>query len=93
MNLAKPIPVPTPTSQPYWDALSNNKVVLQRCDECKKWIHYPRSHCSGCLSDQLSWQEVSGNGVIYTYTLTRQATAPHFTDGLMGVFVFSIKAS
>ena len=80
MKLAKPVPTPTPTSQPYWDALNKDKVALQRCDECKIWIHYPRSHCPGCLSEKISWHEVSGNGVIYTYTLTRQPTAPHFAD-------------
>jgi uncharacterized OB-fold protein len=32
------------------------------------------------LSDLLIWREVSGQGVLYTYTLARQPTAPHFAD-------------
>tara|TARA_B100000949_G_scaffold13142_1_gene9958 strand:- start:635 stop:886 length:252 start_codon:yes stop_codon:yes gene_type:complete len=28
----------------------------------------------------LIWREVSGQGVLYTYTLARQPTAPHFAD-------------
>jgi uncharacterized OB-fold protein len=80
MNLVKPLPSPTPTSQPFWDALQEEKVRLQRCDDCGTWIHYPRSHCSSCLSDQISWHEVSGNGTIYTYTVTDAPTAPQFQD-------------
>ncbi|MCH2337542.1 MAG: OB-fold domain-containing protein [Pseudomonadales bacterium] len=30
------------------------------------------------MSDQLVWRKVSGLGVLYTYTLARQPTAPHF---------------
>jgi|TARA_B100001750_G_scaffold8099_1_gene6304 uncharacterized OB-fold protein len=32
------------------------------------------------LSDQLIWQKVSGWGVLYTFTLARQPTAPHFAE-------------
>tara|TARA_B100000929_G_scaffold41638_1_gene29669 strand:+ start:640 stop:900 length:261 start_codon:yes stop_codon:yes gene_type:complete len=32
------------------------------------------------LGNQLVWHEVSGRGVLYTYTLARQPTAPHFAD-------------
>lgn len=28
----------------------------------------------------MGWREVSGNGTLYTFTISRQATAPHFTD-------------
>ena len=43
-------------------------------------MFYPRSRCSNCLSANLAWQEVSGAGVLYTFTLARQPTAPHFAE-------------
>ena len=73
-----PMPVPTPTSQPFWDGLAQGKVMLQRCADCQQWVFYPRSHCSACLSDQLQWQEVSGHGEIYSFTIARRPTAPQF---------------
>jgi uncharacterized OB-fold protein len=30
------------------------------------------------LSDALSWHAVSGAGTLYTYTIARQPTSPHF---------------
>ena len=55
-------------------------VKLQRCNDCSAWVFYPRSRCSSCLSDALEWREVSGRGTLYTYTIARQPTSPHFAS-------------
>ena len=80
MYLVKPIPRPSTTTRPFWDGLNERKVQIQRCDGCDSWVFYPRTRCPSCLSDLLIWREVSGQGVLYTYTLARQPTAPHFAD-------------
>ena len=80
MDLVKPIPRPSTTTRPFWDGLNERKVQIQRCEGCNTWVFYPRTRCPSCLSDQLIWREVSGRGVLYTYTLARQPTAPHFAD-------------
>jgi uncharacterized protein len=76
----RPVPVPTPTSKPFWDGLSAGQVTLQQCDDCNAWVFYPRSHCSECLSPNLTWKPVSGNGELYTFTVARRPTAPQFAD-------------
>ena len=80
MDLVKPIPRPSTTTRPFWDGLNERKVQIQRCDGCDSWVFYPRTRCPSCLSDLLIWREVSAQGVLYTYTLARQPTAPHFAD-------------
>jgi hypothetical protein len=80
MELAKPIPVPTPTSAPFWAGLREGKVRLQRCGACRSWVFYPRHRCPRCLSDALEWHSVSGNGTLVTFTIARQPTAPQFAD-------------
>jgi uncharacterized OB-fold protein len=80
VELPKPRPLPTPTSLPFWDALDDDRVILQRCGECDAWIYYPRSRCPECLSDQLVWTQVGGEGVIFTFTVTRQPTVSAFAD-------------
>jgi uncharacterized OB-fold protein len=80
MNLDKPLPVPTPTSAPYWDGLKDGIVKLQQCRDCAMWVFYPRSRCPSCLSDALEWREVSGRGTLYTFTIARQPTSPHFAS-------------
>lgn len=80
MDFTKPYPLPTQETEPFWNGLRNEQVLLQRCDDCGKWIFYPRSNCSSCLSTELTWHQVSGEGTLHTFTVTHQATAPHFVD-------------
>ena len=79
-TIPKPRPLPTPVSQPFWDALRDEHIVVQRCLACDHWVHYPRSRCSHCLSDQLVFQPVDGAATVYTFTVARQATAAPFAD-------------
>jgi uncharacterized OB-fold protein len=67
-------------SQPFWDALREERVMLQRCDECATWVYYPRVRCPHCLSDRLTWTEVDGRGTVYTFTVAVAPTAPPFAD-------------
>jgi uncharacterized OB-fold protein len=78
--MPKPRPEPTPVSQPFWDALREERVDLQRCDDCGRWVYYPRSRCPACLSPRLTWTTVEGGGYVYTFTVAEQATAPPFAD-------------
>ncbi len=80
MVFDKPLPTATPTSAPYWNGLMDGMVKLQKCADCGVWVFYPRNRCPNCLSDALDWREVSGAGTLYTFTITRQPTAPHFAD-------------
>jgi uncharacterized OB-fold protein len=80
LDFNKPLPTPTPTSAPFWDALKEGIVKLQRCEACGTWVFYPRNRCSTCLSDALEWHEVPGTGSLYTFTIARQPTSPHFAS-------------
>ncbi|MDA3040444.1 MAG: OB-fold domain-containing protein [Actinomycetota bacterium] len=74
------VPDPTPTAQPFWDALAAGRVDLQHCAECGQWVYYPRSRCSACMSPNLVWETISGAGTLYTYTIARQPTTPAFSE-------------
>ena len=41
----KPLPQPTPRTQPFWDALKAHRVDIQQCDDCQRWVFFPRLHC------------------------------------------------
>lgn len=78
--MTKPLPQPTPVTQPFWDGLLEQEIRIQHCRDCGAWVFYPRSHCHRCLSDQLDWRVVSGAATLYSFTITRQPTAPFFAD-------------
>jgi len=79
-QLDKPVPLPTPLTRPFWAGLAEGRIRIQQCADCGGWVFYPRSHCNHCLSERLEWQEVSGAATLYTFTITRQPTAPFFAD-------------
>lgn len=74
----KPRPAPIPTTKPFWDGLNDAKIMLQHCADCGAWVYYPRRRCPSCLSDRLPWEQVSGKGTLYSFTVARQATHPAF---------------
>lgn len=78
--IPKPRPVPTATSRPFWDALRAERVDLQHCADCGTWVYYPRARCPHCLSDRLLWEQVSGDGTVFTFSVAPQPTAPPFAD-------------
>lgn len=80
MTTLKPMPVATKISAPFWQALKENQLKIQQCKQCEGWVFFPRNHCSHCLAHDLQWQQVSGEGTLYSYTLTRIPTMPEFSD-------------
>ena len=76
----KPLPQPTPRTQPFWDALKAHRIDIQQCDDCQHWIFFPRLHCPRCFSHSLTWRTVSGEGELLTYTLSRVPTLPELAD-------------
>ncbi|TAL76016.1 MAG: acyl dehydratase [Rhodanobacter sp.] len=82
MRWNKPLPRPTPISQPWWDGLKAHEVRIQQCTACDAWVFFPRAHCPVCASRQLAWRTVSGHGTLYSFTLARVPTLPEFTDEL-----------
>ena len=80
-----PVPVPDPDTAPYWEGLKNGKLMLCRCDDTGRWIHPPleRSRFTG---GPVHFEEVSGEGAIYSYIVVRQALVP----GRMPPFVIAL---
>lgn len=76
--MAKPVPRPTPTEQPFYDACAAGKLVLQRCQSCGHALFYPRTHCDACHNDQLVWEDASGTGTIASYTVVRRGVSDDF---------------
>ncbi len=76
----KPLPKPTPTSRPFWDAAKRHELTIQKCGACEKFVYYPRDRCPHCFADKLEWQRVSGRGKLHSYTVVRRASIRPFGD-------------
>jgi len=78
LAIPRPLPQPTPITQPFWDAAREHRLSMQRCRSCEKFVFYPRPLCSHCGSDDLEWRDLSGRATVYSYTIARRATARPF---------------
>ena len=75
-----PLPQPTEEAQPFFDALAEGLLVIQRCLACGTLGHPPKAMCSICQGTAFDWQPMSGKGEVYSYVVTHQAVHPAFVD-------------
>lgn len=66
-------PQVNPGDAPYFEAAAENKLLIKQCGDCGEYHFYPRALCPFCFSDRTEWVEASGQGTIYTYSVTRRA--------------------
>ena len=67
-----PAPIPNSETQAYWDGAAEGKLLYKKCKSCGEPHFYPRANCPFCWSDQVEWQQASGRGTIYTYSVMRR---------------------
>ncbi len=65
----KPSPIVNPWAKPFWEATREGKLIIQKCEDCQKYVFYPRTACPFCFSDNLGWVEASGKGTVYSFTV------------------------
>lgn len=78
----KPIPVVQPWSEPFWKATKLHKLTIQKCASCASLIFFPRKRCPECWSPDLGWQEATGRGKVYTFTVLRDMVEARFAADL-----------
>jgi uncharacterized protein len=75
--MAKPVPEPTPETQPFWDGCAAGELRLQRCADCSEAYFYPRPVCPSCGSTRVEWFTASGDATLYSYVINNRP-APGF---------------
>ena len=71
-------PTTTLDTRFFWDALKVERLVIQRCVECRTLRHPPRPMCPSCNS--LVWEtiEASGRGTVHSFVMPRHPPLPWF---------------
>jgi len=75
-TLPVPVPVQTPDTAEFWAAAAEGRLLVKRCDACGEAHWYPRPICPFCHSEHTSWEQASGRGTIYSFTVIRRAWGP-----------------
>ena len=73
-----PLPQPTCDDAEFWAAARRGELRFQRCTACGRFRHYPRPTCPACLARDFTWEQSTGRGTVYTWTIVRGPTLPAF---------------
>jgi uncharacterized OB-fold protein len=71
-------PTTTLDTRFFWDALKDERLVIQRCTACRTLRHPPRPMCPSCNS--LAWDTIdaSGRGTVHSFVMPRHPPLPWF---------------
>lgn len=78
----KPLPIPDEDTEPFFEACKRHELQMQKCDACGKVRFEPGPICPGCLSDKFTWERLSGNGTVYTFSVVHHSYYPGFKGEL-----------
>ncbi len=70
-----PPPMANDEAVPWWRAAAEHRLVVQRCGECSHLRLPPAPVCPQCRSAEADWQEISGKGKLYTFTVVHRPVA------------------
>ncbi len=62
----------TGPEETYFNALAEDRFLLQHCDACDRSVFYPRACCPHCGAQTLGWREASGRGTVYATSVVRR---------------------
>jgi uncharacterized protein len=74
----------TPTSDadsaPYWEALREHRLTLQRCRNCDRQRFPAMPTCPYCAGPDAAWHDTDGAATVYSFIEVRRAFDPAFAD-------------
>jgi uncharacterized OB-fold protein len=82
-----PAPDADGLQKPFWDGLTREALLIQRCRGCRTWIFAPEWICHHCHSYDLAWEQVEPTGRLYSWTRIWRAPIPSFPSPYITVVV------
>ena len=79
-GLPRPVAAPDGLDAPYWEAIAEDRLVMQRCKDCGTWQWGPEWTCHNCHSFDLALDETPQTGRIYSYERVWHPVHPALRD-------------
>jgi uncharacterized OB-fold protein len=74
------LPVTDDRSEEFWTGAADGRLLIKRCGACGRAHFYPRPFCPFCWSEDVAWEEASGRGTVYTWSIVRRNDLPPFSE-------------
>lgn len=69
-------PAVTEETSAFWAAAADGRLLVERCASCGAESFPPRGICRSCHGRVMAHAEVTGSGVVYSYTVNYQKWRP-----------------
>jgi uncharacterized OB-fold protein len=77
-ELAPLLPPVTEQSSPFFDALREGRLLLQRCAECGRARGHIAPVCPYCGCRSFSWEAAAGTGTVHSWIRYQRSYLPQF---------------
>jgi uncharacterized OB-fold protein len=84
-------PVIDEQNAPYWSALGQGRLELQRCVDCGYVRYPPRWICPECLSERAEWIAMKGAGSVHSFIWYYRPFDDRFQDVPYNVAVVELQ--
>ena len=62
----------------FWRFTERRELRLQQCADCDRFRWPPGPVCDACLSEDYTWEEVSGRGTLLSWVTYRRQYFPEY---------------
>src|SRR5690554_330433 len=77
-QITTPQPIMLMDDEEFWQSINDKNMRLQRCADCHAWRYPSAPLCATCLSDQSSWEPVSGKAEIMSWAVFHRTYLPAY---------------
>lgn len=74
------LPTPDDSTQQFWSGTREGRLAIKRCNACRRAHFYPRPFCPYCWSEDVVWEDATGRGTLYTYSVVYHNDLPPFPE-------------
>jgi uncharacterized protein len=78
----RPLPRPNSEDAGFWEETKQHRPACQRCKQCGTWLWSPLVQCPRCLSFDLGFDEISGRGKVFSYSIVLYNPSPAWSDAV-----------
>jgi uncharacterized OB-fold protein len=73
-------PTITEENRPFWEGAAEGRLMMQRCTDCEHIRNPIQALCPRCLSERLTWVELSGRGEVFARVVYHRAFNKAWAD-------------
>ncbi len=77
-------------TRPFWDALSDGRLMTTSCARCQRLSFPPKPVCRECWSQDFTWRALEPRGVLYSFTRVHVVPRAFVADGLYDIGIVDL---